>query len=368
MNSSDIKVFFELLSNDDYYILYNGNFIDAVTSKIINITKVSLIQRGELIKNQNRFAYLVAECFQNIIRHGGHKENVDEKLPGFFMAKIKDNYYDLVTGNLIANDKISDLKEKFDTVNSLTIDELKSLYNKTLAEGQMSDKGGAGLGIIDMARKTAQKLEYAFLNISDQKSMFYQRLVMAPKGNILEGSGTNNNIEFGITLHNAMIDSNILVLQKSDFSRGTVMPMLDIVEDNILTKTKDDLLVKVIYQVLIELIQNVNHRDLKVKSRKEGIFLIAKNDSTYSICSGYYVDKTKVNWLNHFISKVGSMSNHELETTYLQRLNLSDYEDITADNKQAVDLGKIIAERFSFGFHEVDNEASIFSIVANIII
>lgn len=364
MNGDDIKVFSDLLNDDEYCLLYNGNFIDTVTSKIINIAKVSLIQRGELIRTQNRFSYLIAECFQNIIRHGGHKEHDIKKdpLPGFFMAKIKNNFYDLVTGNLILNANIPPLQKQFDTVNALSIEELKALYNKTLAEGELSEKGGAGLGLIDMAKKTNQKLEYKFINISDQKSMFYQRLVMASGVDITERFGSDHNIEFGVKLHNAMIERNILVLQKSDFSRNSALPMLQIVEENVSSITKDAILIKAIYQILMELIQNVNHRDLKLKHRKEGVFLISKNGSTYSICSGYYVDNTKIEWLKHFINKVGNMNNEELEKTYLQQLKIVD----NADVNQSIDLGKVIAERFSFKFYAVDDEASFFSIYANI--
>ncbi|MDA3780850.1 MAG: SiaB family protein kinase [Bacteroidales bacterium] len=368
MNSDDVKIFFELLNEDEYCLLYNGNFIDAVTSKIINITKVSLIQRGELIKTQNRFAYLIAECFQNIIRHGGHKEHdvKDGLLPGFFMAKIKNNFYDIVTGNLIDNANIPQLKKIFDNLNGLNGYELKALYNKTLAQGDLSEKGGAGLGLIDMAKKSAQKLEYKFINTSDQKSMFYQRLVITSDTDINERIGLDHNIEFGIKLHKTMIDHNILVLQKSEFLRDSVLPMLKIVEENVIFNQENAKLIKAIYQILIELIQNVNHRDIRLKNRREGIFFISKNESTYSLCSGYYVDNNKIEWLKHFISNVAKMNNEELEKTYLQRLNIGGKEEVHLEEPGSEDLEKIIADRFSFSFYDIDAEASFFSIRANI--
>jgi len=36
----------------------------------------------------------------------------------------------------------------------------------------LSEKGGAGLGFIDIARKTGQKLVYSFLKIDEEKSFF----------------------------------------------------------------------------------------------------------------------------------------------------------------------------------------------------
>lgn len=362
MSSDEIKIFFEFLDDDEYCLLYNGNFIDAITSKIINITKVSLIQRGELIKTQNRFAYLIAECFQNIIRHGGHKEHKieDKRLPGFFMAKIKNSFYDLLTGNLIDDKNITALKEQFDQIKALSRDELKRLYNKRLAEGQLSEKGGAGLGLIDMAKKSDQ-LEYKFLNNAENNAMFYQRLVMAPNKNLAEREGKDHNINFGIELHNAMINHNILVLQKSDFSRHTVLPMLSILEGNVNANQNDETLIKTIYQILIDLMHNINHYNLKLKDKKEGLFLISKTTDSYRISSGYYINSKKVNWLKCFIEKGLSMNNEDLEKAYLSKLNIGN-----TSTSEPISVAKIIADRFSFNFHEIDDETSIFSIHANI--
>jgi hypothetical protein len=41
-----------------------------------------------------------------------------------------------------------------------------------LNNGEMSLKGGGGLGMIDIARKTGEKLEYNFLEIDNKVSFF----------------------------------------------------------------------------------------------------------------------------------------------------------------------------------------------------
>ena len=38
--------------------------------------------------------------------------------------------------------------------------------------GELSSKGGAGLGLIDIAKKTGNKFEYHFLPIDDNFSFF----------------------------------------------------------------------------------------------------------------------------------------------------------------------------------------------------
>jgi hypothetical protein len=80
--------------------------------------------------------------------------------------------YTIFTGNYILNENILGLKTRLDEVNSLTKEELKDYYKKVLNNGEMSLKGGGGLGMIDIARKTGEKLEYNFLEIDDKVSFF----------------------------------------------------------------------------------------------------------------------------------------------------------------------------------------------------
>jgi hypothetical protein len=80
--------------------------------------------------------------------------------------------YNVTTGNVINNDKIPKLRDMLENINSLDKDGLKLLYKQQMREGRLSDRGGAGLGFIDIARKTGQKLIYSFLKINEERSFF----------------------------------------------------------------------------------------------------------------------------------------------------------------------------------------------------
>ena len=70
------------------------------------------------------------------------------------------------------NEKIEELREMLEHINRLNREELNKLYKQKIREGRLSEKGGAGLGFIDIARKTGQKLIYSFIKIDDEKSFF----------------------------------------------------------------------------------------------------------------------------------------------------------------------------------------------------
>ena len=67
---------------------------------------------------------------------------------------------------------VAPLKEKLELVNSMDKDELKAYYKQVLSEGTLSSKGTAGLGMIDIARKSGEKLAYDFHQINDTTTFF----------------------------------------------------------------------------------------------------------------------------------------------------------------------------------------------------
>ena len=47
------------------------------------------------------------------------------------------------------------------------------MYKFILNHQRISAKGGGGLGLVDIARKTGNKLEYSFKEYNDKYSFFY---------------------------------------------------------------------------------------------------------------------------------------------------------------------------------------------------
>ena len=57
-------------------------------------------------------------------------------------------------------------------INSMDKDGLKEYYQSSLNNSMVSDKGTAGLGMIDIARKSGNKLDFEFLKINNETSFF----------------------------------------------------------------------------------------------------------------------------------------------------------------------------------------------------
>jgi L-cysteine desulfidase len=89
----------------------------------------------------------------------------------FLIGKEKDKF-SIMAGNPIQKKNMVSLKEKLEHINSLDKEGLKELYKSIIKNTTISDKGGAGLGFVDMARKSGEKLDFEFPEMSPEYCFF----------------------------------------------------------------------------------------------------------------------------------------------------------------------------------------------------
>ena len=101
----------------------------------------------------------MVEVFQNIVRYKKDKELNYEM---FGLRSVEENLH-IFSSNLIDLTSSEQLIDKLKNINQSKPDELKKLYLEILKSGIFSEKGGAGLGLIQMARKSGNPIQYNFM-------------------------------------------------------------------------------------------------------------------------------------------------------------------------------------------------------------
>ncbi|HSL85990.1 MAG TPA: DUF6272 family protein, partial [Bacteroidales bacterium] len=102
----------------------------------------------------------------------GFEDQSAEKY-GIVEVKRVEKGYKIMTGNFVRTSNVEKLEEKIKRINRSTHEEIKELYKFILNHQRISAKGGGGLGLVDIARKTGNKLDYAFRNYDDNYSFFF---------------------------------------------------------------------------------------------------------------------------------------------------------------------------------------------------
>ena len=170
----DIFDVYKQMERNDILLAFKGEVTSDLLSSVFQIMETKMDNLNEDPKLKRKVYHILVEILQNLYHHLDEisEQDGDINKSAIFTVGKKDSDYFIVTGNFIINENISAFKSRLDEVNSLSKEELKEFYKKTLNNGQMSKKGGGGLGMIDIARKTGQKLDYNFLEIDNKVSFF----------------------------------------------------------------------------------------------------------------------------------------------------------------------------------------------------
>jgi hypothetical protein len=147
-----------------------------------------LAQLEEGIKKHNikvgvykKLLSMMIETLENIYRYNDSFDKIatlDElHFPRFCML-YNGNEFVISSGNPILNKDVETLNERLKNVNSLKSDELRDLYKKTITNGRFSMKGGAGLGFIEMAKASSQKLKFKFEEVNEEYSYFSLEIIV----------------------------------------------------------------------------------------------------------------------------------------------------------------------------------------------
>jgi hypothetical protein len=94
------------------------------------------------------------------------------------VVKKVDRGYRIITGNFVRSENIEKLEERIKRINRSSHEEIKELYKFILNHQKISQKGGGGLGLVDIARKTGNRLEYSFREYNSKHSFFYLNILV----------------------------------------------------------------------------------------------------------------------------------------------------------------------------------------------
>lgn len=161
---------------------FKGEVTSDLLTSILQIMETKMETLAEPPKIKKKVYNILVECLQNLYHHVDEDDTTtsqNEKSALFMIRKSDEGEYSIMTGNYISEENVELMKGRLDLINGMDKDELKKYYKEVLNNGEMSAKGGGGLGMIDIARKSGKKLEYNFDSIDEQFSFFSLNIKVA---------------------------------------------------------------------------------------------------------------------------------------------------------------------------------------------
>jgi hypothetical protein len=176
--SFDVQEYYSKLNGGDVILAFKGSITTDLINNVLEEVETKLENVDEESKIRKKVYNVLVESLQNLYHHVEElpdalkmKDKFESKFGILVIAKVQDTYK-ITTGNFVTSEKIKFLKDRIDKINSLSKDELKDMYKFILNHQKLSAKGGGGLGLVDIARKTGNKLEYTFQHYAEDYYFF----------------------------------------------------------------------------------------------------------------------------------------------------------------------------------------------------
>ena len=165
---------YDSMERKNIMLSFKGEMSTDLPTSILQIIENKLDRFGESSKVKKRMFNIMVECLQNLHHHITQPaQDAGKDLPSVIVMVAKNvTGYSIITGNFVREAEVGSLKNRLEEINSMSKEEIKDLYKSVLSDGKMSEKGGGGLGMIDIARKSGEKLDFGFIPFGKDKSFF----------------------------------------------------------------------------------------------------------------------------------------------------------------------------------------------------
>jgi GH15 family glucan-1,4-alpha-glucosidase len=171
LTTETFKDIHSIMNEKDVALVYSGEFDQDIIKSMLKYTEGKLESSDVDSLVKRKIFNVMVEMLQNITKHQFVEDNT--KIEPIFILIEKEQNYQLITGNPILNSSIENVSDRINKINQLNPIELKAFYKEARLASRISEVGGAGLGFIDMSRKTENKIEFIFNEIDSEKYKYF---------------------------------------------------------------------------------------------------------------------------------------------------------------------------------------------------
>jgi hypothetical protein len=317
---------------------------------------------------RKRVFMFVLESLQNVTRHSDGNEHAGMSLVVY--SKINGGYT-VTTGNVISTSSIEDLKKRLDEINHLQTGEIRNVYRQMLSNSEFSNKGGAGLGLIEMAKKTGNKLDYDFLQVDDQHSYFILSKTVDSEGigvhfNTTEKQFSGENMS---QLERLMAENNIYLLWSGHITPDVGKEVLSFTEAKLTEDDVESSQKRRVFSILVEIIENVAKYSPGLEPEEKygmPIAMIRFENRNYLITTGNLIRNEKVDQLTATIEKINAFDKAGLKELFRKSLSEESGSIDSTGNMGLIDMARKSGSKLIYEFEKINDSFSYYTLTVKV--
>ncbi|MFP4485855.1 MAG: SiaB family protein kinase [Campylobacterales bacterium] len=168
-----------LSENNGIMFFYHGYFTQKILQGIGDALKAKMSRDDVENTKAKKIFGIFVEQVQNIIRYStdriddGSDSCQDEISSGIVLVGKEGDRFFTICGNLVRKEDVERLSQNLESIRLMEKDELKKLYKEKIRSESDEHSKGAGIGFIEIARKSSEPFEYGFKDSDGCDSFFF---------------------------------------------------------------------------------------------------------------------------------------------------------------------------------------------------
>lgn len=158
---------------------YTGSITSDQISDILERVEGQFGQIKASPQVKKKIMGVLIESIQNVFHHGAKGQSPSPAHDSSVLVAEQNGDYIVVTGNRIPTEKAMQLADRLERINSMTREELNNNYRNILLQKLKSSAFGAGVGMIDIARRSGSKIQYKLEKIDESFHFFSMEVKIA---------------------------------------------------------------------------------------------------------------------------------------------------------------------------------------------
>ena len=147
-----------------------GNLSEDNVDSILNFIEDKLEKDGERKGLIKKVFSIAVESLQNIRIHG--TDDREGVRASFIVIGKEQDGYQIWVGNLTANKIVGEIKTNISKIKDLKPNAIRKIYLNSLSFGKLTERGGGGLGLITIALKSDNNMQFVFEKINENLTLF----------------------------------------------------------------------------------------------------------------------------------------------------------------------------------------------------
>jgi hypothetical protein len=317
---------------------------------------------------RKRLFMFVLESLQNVSRHSNKSLYADMSLVVYSKTG---SGYTVTTGNVLPSAKINDLKVKLDEINNLDTKDIRNVYRQMLSASEFSNKGGAGLGLIEMAKKTGNKLDYDFVPIDDEYSYYILSKTVDAGGVGMHFKGEEKQFKGKLIaqLERLMSDNNIYLLWSGHLTQDVGKEVLSFTETKLSEEDIQSNLKRRVFSILVEILENVAKYSPGLEAEKEfgmPVAIIRLIDKEYALTTGNLILNTSVEHLKEKLDIINMYDKVGLKELFRKSLSGQTISSDSTGNMGLIDMARKSGSKLVYQFEKINELYSYYTLTVKV--